>query len=351
MILMAVDNPPKKNSFRYKIGWNLDMSGVATSWSKYIDVAGVGWEAQGAGMAVTNLDNNARPEMILMAVDNPPKGNSFRYKIGWNLNASGVATSWSKYKSVTGVGWEAQGADIAVFNLDTNPAPELVFMAYDNPPKANTFRYTIVNNEVPANLIRLEMDSLSTVNWPPVTVVRNGVTNTLQSIYAVAGIDLNPVQNEGNIADLHTPMNPCFTDAELDAFRAAHMNSPGPAGTWHTYGAFLTCHNGGWLGIMFDTNQRRAFAVFANGIGGNAEYLRTTAHELGHALNIEHSDADAWIPPGYPTAGTGRTIMNQTGQLAPGWDYGWSASSLHHIYDHPEDRWRPRSGITWSNCH
>ncbi|MEJ7636526.1 MAG: hypothetical protein WKF75_00690 [Singulisphaera sp.] len=43
--------------------------------------------------------------------------------------------------------------------------------------------------------------------------------------------------------------------------------------------------------------------------------------------------------------------MNQTRNLASDWNYGWSAASLHHFYDHPEDRWRPRSGVVFQNCH
>ena len=84
--------------------------------------------------------------MILMAYDNPAGANSFRYKIGWNLNTSGVATNWSNYVQVPGVGWEGQGADIAVCNLDNNPAKEYIFMAYDNPAGANSFRYKILFN-------------------------------------------------------------------------------------------------------------------------------------------------------------------------------------------------------------
>ena len=146
MILMAYDAPAGDNSFRYKIGWNLNTSGVTTSWSPTIQVPGVGWEGQGAGVAIVNLAGSARPEMILMAYDNPAGANSFRYKIGWDLKTSGVASSWSSMLQIPGVGWEGQGADIVICNLDTNPALEFIFMAYDNPAGANSFRYKILFN-------------------------------------------------------------------------------------------------------------------------------------------------------------------------------------------------------------
>ncbi|MCP4898533.1 MAG: hypothetical protein GY906_16285, partial [bacterium] len=81
----------------------------AITWSNHIQVAGVGSEGQGAGVAFVNLDGNSRPEMILMAYDNPQAANNFRYKIGWNVSTNGQATSWSNHIQVAGVGSEGQG--------------------------------------------------------------------------------------------------------------------------------------------------------------------------------------------------------------------------------------------------
>ena len=143
MVLMAYDAPSGANSFRYKIGWNVGTNGSATSWSNYIQVPGVGWEGQGAGVAFVNLDTNSRPEMVLMAYDAPSVANSFRYKIGWNVGTNGSATSWSNYIQVPGVGWEGQGASVAFCNLDSSARPEMVLMAYDNPSGSNDFRYKV----------------------------------------------------------------------------------------------------------------------------------------------------------------------------------------------------------------
>ena len=38
-----------------------------------------------------------------------------------------------------GVGDEAQGADILATDLDANPRPDLMVMAYDSPPGQNSF--------------------------------------------------------------------------------------------------------------------------------------------------------------------------------------------------------------------
>ena len=144
MILMAYDAPDRDNSFRYRVGLNLDAAGVASSWlSGFIQVPGVGWEGQGAGATVADLDGNGRPELVLLAYDNPAKANSFRYKVGWNLNAQGRATRWTSHAEVPGVGWEGQGAAVVIGQIDANPRPDMIFVAYDNPARDNTFRYRV----------------------------------------------------------------------------------------------------------------------------------------------------------------------------------------------------------------
>ena len=143
MVLMAYDDPDGGNKFRYKIGWNVDANGKASSWSSYVQVGGVGNQGEGADIAFINLDNNARPEMILMAYDAPSGSNKFRYKIGWNVKTNGRATSWSSYIRVGGVGKRGDGAGVAFINLDNNTRPEMILMAYDDPSGGNSFRYKI----------------------------------------------------------------------------------------------------------------------------------------------------------------------------------------------------------------
>ena len=149
MVVMAYDSPPGPNDFRYIIGWNLSTAGVPTHWTGPFFIGGLGWEAQGAGLEIANLNGVGGPEMVLTAYDNPPGANTFRYKIGWDLAANGTTGNWTFPPILGGVGWEAQGAGAALRNLDGNPRPELVHMAYDNPPGANTFRYRIGWNLAP----------------------------------------------------------------------------------------------------------------------------------------------------------------------------------------------------------
>ena len=142
LILMAYDSPSGPNNFRYKIGWNLNANGVAASWTDLAPVPDLGWEGQGAAAVVGNF-NGGRPDSVFVAYDNPTGPNVFRYTIGWDVNTAGVATSWTHVPPVPGPGWEGQGAGAALGNLDGDPRPDLVLMAYDDPAGANNFRYTI----------------------------------------------------------------------------------------------------------------------------------------------------------------------------------------------------------------
>jgi hypothetical protein len=286
-----------------------------------------------------------------MAYDNPAQANSFRWRVGWNLGMNGVAQSWENgFRTVAGVGWEGAGAGLDAGNVDTDPRPDLFFMAYDNPAGANTFRYVMLPNAGAAQPISLEMDKLAGVAWPPASATRNGRTFTLADIYLPIGIGLDAQQNQDAIAD--PAPGTCFSDPDLDNFLNANMNSAPPAGSlaWHMYGAFLTCDQSGNLGIMFDGLERRGFAVFMNGFNDQERVMRTTAHELGHALCLYHNDGDAWRVAG-PAAGSGRTVMNQTWTLAADWGYGWSGGEMHKPEDRSKRRWQPRSGYAFGICH
>ena len=103
----------------------------------------MGTRGEGADLVVTNLDQDPRPEMILMAYDAPQGANNFRYKVGWNLGMDGKTMQWSRMTQIEGVGSVGDGAGLALADLDGNGYPEMVLMAYDNPDGGNSFRYRI----------------------------------------------------------------------------------------------------------------------------------------------------------------------------------------------------------------
>ena len=124
----------------------MDANGAAASWSGIIQVAGVGNEGQGADVDVADLDMNGRPDLILMAYDNPSGANSYRYRIGWNLDGNGLAAEWQAgYVTYPGAGNDGDGAGLAVANLDGGRT-DLLLLAYDAPSGANNFRMNIADD-------------------------------------------------------------------------------------------------------------------------------------------------------------------------------------------------------------
>ena len=143
LLLMGIDNPAGANSFQYKIGWDLNASGSATSWSSVVTVGGLGSENSGGGAAIVDINGNGKPDLLLMGIDNPAGANSFQYKIGWDLGASGSVTSWSGVFTVTGLGSENAGGGAAIADINGNGRPDLLLMGIDNLEGADSFQYKI----------------------------------------------------------------------------------------------------------------------------------------------------------------------------------------------------------------
>lgn len=210
----------------------------------------------------------------------------------------------------------------------------------------------------------LEYDRMTGTAFPATTTV-GGNTVSLTSIYADADKVLNVNQDQTNIAALTGPADPndpnkydYITEAELNTIETANRTVPvdvneyscgfwifsGTCRTYYLYGIVVNhwyeringTRSTGTLGIMWATDNRRAFASFyKNGTvsGNNAKYLRSTAHEIGHAYNLHHQEGDG-----------SRTIMNQTGVVGDTYDYEFSSDSEDHLDDHPRDCVYPGTG-------
>src|SRR5205085_601170 len=81
----------------YRIGRDLDADGAVTGgWTPWIDVPDwFSWENQGGGIAVADITGTGRPDLVVLAVDNPPGRNQACYRIGTDLDADGIAAAWS----------------------------------------------------------------------------------------------------------------------------------------------------------------------------------------------------------------------------------------------------------------
>ncbi len=206
----------------------------------------------------------------------------------------------------------------------------------------------------------LEYDRMTRTAFPPPQTVSGDDVN-LGTIYSDAGIGLVVDYDDTSIPRLTGPSDPAdpnkydyITAAELANLEATNRSLPvAPTTTrcfiftcthYHVYGIVVDHYferadgtrNTGWMGVIYDTTNRGAVASFyrnATISGDGGKFLRSAAHELGHAFNLHHEEGDG-----------STTIMNQTGVVGSSYVYEFSNLSLTHLRDHPRNCVAPGTG-------
>ena len=146
LIVLMVDNPPEKNSGRYRIGRTLDANGHVTgAWTPWFEVPDwFSWENQGVGIAVADLENAGRNDLLVFQIDGAIDQNQAFYKIGTALDITGNVTGeWTLWHGVPSwFSWDNQGGGIASIRRDGKL--QMVVMMVDNPPEQNAGYYRIL---------------------------------------------------------------------------------------------------------------------------------------------------------------------------------------------------------------
>ncbi len=106
----------------------------------------------GVGIAVADVDGDGVPELVVLAVDVLPQQNRARYCVGWRLDDRGrPADGWGPWSEVPDWPfWENQGGAIDLVDIDGDGRPELAVLAVDDPfgRNAGLFRFQPVETDL-----------------------------------------------------------------------------------------------------------------------------------------------------------------------------------------------------------
>jgi hypothetical protein len=150
IVIFYVQHSTSGNKGFYRIGWDLDSSGKATSWSPEFDLPTVQLpdEIQGVAIAIADVTGTGKRDLVIFYIDSMDRkapDNHGYYHIGWNLDANGKVTgSWSPPKDVPHLfSWENQGAGIAIADINGDGKNDLLVFYIDNPPDENSGLYRV----------------------------------------------------------------------------------------------------------------------------------------------------------------------------------------------------------------
>ena len=146
--LFAVIAGPQNagNNVFYRIGFDVLSNGIPQSYSSWIPIwHSIGNLSSGLGAAVTELNGNDTPELVVAWVDNPSGENSANYRVCWDLAADGKYSSCSaEKKDIPGhVGSSTQGAGLDIVDVSGDGRPEMFFGWIDNPADVNKGYYRV----------------------------------------------------------------------------------------------------------------------------------------------------------------------------------------------------------------
>lgn len=117
-VTFHMDDPAGGNIGWYRVGWDVDAAGHVTGgWTDVRNIPGHWGDAtEGGGIAIVDVNNNGRPDFIVLHVDDPAGANHGYYRIGWDVDPAGyVSGGWTEVREIPGHWGDAvDGAGVTV---------------------------------------------------------------------------------------------------------------------------------------------------------------------------------------------------------------------------------------------
>jgi hypothetical protein len=143
LVVMSIDDPSGKNGGYYRIGWDLDAYGQASSWGDHQSIPWRGDHQQGAGITAADVNGDHIPDLIVYMIDDSSGENTGNYCIGY-MDSTDNVSKWTDSYSIPGwFGDNNDGGGITVADINGNGKPDLVAFSIDNPSGANGGYYRI----------------------------------------------------------------------------------------------------------------------------------------------------------------------------------------------------------------
>jgi subtilisin family serine protease len=104
-VTFHIDEPAGPNFGFYRIGWDVDTAGNVTGgWDPVVQIPGHWGDAtEDGGIAIFDVNNNGRPDFVVLHVDDPERANNGYYRVGWDVDAAGNVTGgWTPVSTIPG---------------------------------------------------------------------------------------------------------------------------------------------------------------------------------------------------------------------------------------------------------